>query len=133
MRKLQRAKKVIPASKSEAEERDFRRSADSTEYVDWAAATPMRFQNLRPSSTAISVRLPDTLLTELNLLANERDVPYQSLLKVYLADRGPRGARRARDSAHSRRRTGRGRGVDPARRGAGRTPELARGTRGSCG
>ena len=47
----------------------------------------MRFPNLRPTSTAISVRLPETLLTELKLLANERDVPYQSLLKVYLADR----------------------------------------------
>src|ERR1035437_7746264 len=67
--------------KSEAEEREFWLKADSTEYVDWAAATPMRFPNLRPSSTAISVRLPDTLLTELKLLANERDVPYQSLLK----------------------------------------------------
>jgi len=50
-------------------------------------ARVVRFLNLRPSSTAISVRLPDTLLTELKLLANERDVPYQSLLKLYLADR----------------------------------------------
>ncbi len=96
MRKLQRAKKVIPAFKSEAEERDFWLSADSTEYIDWAAATPMRFPNLRPSSTAISVRLPDTLLTELKLLANERDVPYQSLLKVYLTDRVQAERRRQR-------------------------------------
>lgn len=58
MRKVQRAKKEIPAFKSEAAERDFWLSADSTEYVDWAAATPMRFPHLRPSSTAISVRLP---------------------------------------------------------------------------
>lgn len=70
-RKLQRAKKAIPAFKSEAEEREFWPKADSTEYVDWTTATPMRFPNLRPSSTAISVRLPNTLLTELKLLANE--------------------------------------------------------------
>ena len=55
--------------------------------MDWEAATAVRLPNLRPTSTAISVRLPDTLLTELKLLANEQDVPYQSLLKVYLADR----------------------------------------------
>ena len=87
MRKSSRARKAVPTFKSEAEEREFWLTVDSTEYVDWAAATPMRFPNLRPSSTAISVRLPDTLLTELKLLANERDVPYQSLLKVYLSDR----------------------------------------------
>ena len=101
MRKLQRAKKEIPAFKSEAEERDFWLSADSTEYVDWVAATPMRFPNLRPSSTAISVRLPDTLLTELKLLANERDVPYQSLLKVYLTDRVQAERRRQRRRAEA--------------------------------
>ena len=79
--------KRIPAFKSEAAEREFWATADSTEYVDWSTARAARFPNLRPSSTAISVRLPDTLLTELKLLANERDVPYQSLLKLYLADR----------------------------------------------
>lgn len=79
--------KKIPAFRSEAAEREFWATADSTEYVDWAQARFVRFANLRPSSTAISVRLPETLLTELKLLANERDVPYQSLLKLYLADR----------------------------------------------
>ena len=87
MRKLQRAKKAIPTFKSEDAEREFWATADSAEYVDWASARPVRFPQLRPSTTAISVRLPDTLLTELKILANERDVPYQSLLKVYLADR----------------------------------------------
>ena len=77
----------IPTFKSEADEREFWETADSTQYVDWSKAEIVRFPNLRPSTTAISVRLPDTLLTELKLLANERDVPYQSLLKVYLADR----------------------------------------------
>ncbi len=82
-----RALKRIPTFKTEAAEKIFWATADSTEYVDWSKAQAVRFPNLRPSSTAISVRLPDTLLTELKLLANERDVPYQSLLKVYLADR----------------------------------------------
>ena len=87
MTKSKRALKRIPAFKSEDEEREFWATADSTEYVDWTKARVVRFPNLRPSSTAISVRLPDTLLTELRLLANERDVPYQSLLKMYLTDR----------------------------------------------
>jgi predicted DNA binding CopG/RHH family protein len=99
MRKLQRAKRAIPAFKSEEEERDFWLKADSTEYVDWTTAKPVRFPNLRPSSSAISLRLPDTLLTELKLLANERDVPYQSLLKVYLTDRVQAERRRQRRRA----------------------------------
>jgi predicted DNA binding CopG/RHH family protein len=101
MRKLRRARKAIPAFKSEAEEREFWLRADSTEYVDWDTARPMRFPNLRPSSTAISVRLPDTLLTELKLLANERDVTYQSLLKVYLTDRVQAERRRQRRRAEA--------------------------------
>jgi len=79
--------KKIPVFKDERQEREFWAEADSTEYVDWTKARVARFPNLRPSTTAISVRLPETLLTELKLLANERDVPYQSLLKLYLADR----------------------------------------------
>ena len=77
----------IPTFESEAEERQFWLEVDSTAHVDWSSAETVRFLNLRPSSTAISLRLPDTLLTELKLLANERDVPYQSLLKVFLTDR----------------------------------------------
>ena len=87
MTKSKRVLKKIPTFKSEAEEQEFWASADSTEYVDWSKARVLRFPNLRPTSTAISVRLPETLLTELKLLANERDVPYQSLLKMYLDDR----------------------------------------------
>ena len=86
MSKPKRLRKV-PTFKSEDAEREFWATADSTAYVDWSKARMVRFPNLRPSSTAISVRLPETLLTELKLLANEQDVPYQSLLKVYLADR----------------------------------------------
>ncbi len=87
MSKPKRSLKRIPVFSTEDEEREFWATHDSTEYVDWSKARVVRFANLRPSSRAISVRLPDTLLTELKLLANERDVPYQSLLKVYLADR----------------------------------------------
>lgn len=89
----------IPKFKTEQEEREFWESADSTDYVDWSKAKVVRFPNLRPSTTAISLRLPDTLLTELKLLANERDVPYQSLLKVYLADRVTAERRRKRRQA----------------------------------
>jgi predicted DNA binding CopG/RHH family protein len=87
MAKPKRTLKKMPTFESENAEREFWDRADSTEYVDWSKARPVRFPNLRPSSTAISIRLPDTLLTELKILANERDVPYQSLLKLYLADR----------------------------------------------
>jgi predicted DNA binding CopG/RHH family protein len=101
MAKSRRALKKAPVFRSEAEERAFWERTDSTEYVDWAVATPVRFPSLRPSSTAISVRLPDTLLTELKLLANERDVPYQSLLKVYLTDRVKAERRRGRRRAEA--------------------------------
>ena len=87
MPQSKRVLKRIPTFTSEAEEQEFWASADSTEYVDWPKARVLRFPNLRPTTTAISVRLPVTLLTELKLLANERNVPYQSLLKVYLDDR----------------------------------------------
>jgi predicted DNA binding CopG/RHH family protein len=98
MTKPKSALRKIPTFKSKADEREFWETADSTEYVDWSKAEVVRFPNLRPSTTAISVRLPDTLLTELKILANERDVPYQSLLKVYLADRisAERGRKRRR-------------------------------------
>lgn len=80
-------RKTVPTFRTEEEEREFWATADSTEYVDWSKAHRATFPNLKPSSTTISIRLPETLLTELRSLANERDVPYQSLLKVYLAER----------------------------------------------
>ena len=108
MRKPKRSLKRIPDFETEEEEREFWATHDSSEYVDWSKARNVRLPSLRPSSTAISVRLPDTLLTELKLLANERDVPYQSLLKVYLADRVKterEGARSGQGSARRVRRT----------------------------
>lgn len=101
MAKSKRTLKKIPTFKNEDEEREFWAKADSTQYVDWSKARIVRFPDLRPSTTAISVRLPETLLTELKLLANERDVPYQSLLKMYLADRIAAERRRKRQRAES--------------------------------
>ena len=78
--------KKIPKFKSE-EEREFWATHDSTEYVDWRKAKKAVFSNLKPSVKKISLRLPESMLEELKLLANKRDVPYQSLLKIFLAER----------------------------------------------
>ena len=79
--------KKIPTFKTEDEERKFWATHDSTEYVDWSKAKRAVFPNLKPSTKTISLRLPQTMLEELKLLANKRDVPYQSLLKVFLSER----------------------------------------------
>ena len=80
-------KKHIPKFKSEAEERRFWQANDSTEYVDWSAAEDVLMPKLRPTTRSVSIRLPDTMVEELKILANKRDVPYQSLLKVFLSER----------------------------------------------
>ena len=80
-------KKKIPKFKSEEEERKFWSTADSTEYIDWGKGKKVVLQNLKPSLKTISLRLPEPMLAELKLLANKRDVPYQSLLKIFLAER----------------------------------------------
>ena len=84
-------KKPIPEFKSEAEEFEFWSSegpgADSTEYVDWSQARRAKLPNLKPTLRTISVRLPVSMIEDLKILANKRDVPYQSLLKVFLAER----------------------------------------------
>lgn len=79
--------KKTPKFKSEAQERNFWAKTDSTRYVEWKRGQRVVFPNLKPSLRTISVRLPDLLLEELKLLANKRDVPYQSLLKMFLAER----------------------------------------------
>src|SRR5512145_787561 len=79
--------KKIPKFKNEEEERDFWQTHDSTEYVDWKKARRLTLGNLKPSVKTISLRLPESMLEELKLLANKRDVPYQSLAKVFLSDR----------------------------------------------
>ena len=78
--------KPVPPFKSEAEERKFWETHDSTDYVDWSKATRARFPNLKPSTVAISLRLPVTLLEQIKIAANKRDVPYQSLIKMWLAE-----------------------------------------------
>ena len=79
--------KKIPKFKTEDAEREFWATHDSTEYVDWSKAKRTVFPNLKPSTKTISLRLPETMLEELKALANRRDVPYQSLLKVFLSER----------------------------------------------
>ena len=79
--------KPIPVFASEASERKFWQSHDSTAYVDWTKAKRARFPNLKPSTTAISLRLPVRLLEEIKVAANKRDVPYQSLIKMWLAEK----------------------------------------------
>jgi predicted DNA binding CopG/RHH family protein len=80
-------KKKIPDFKTENEERKFWASTDSTEYIDWKQAKRMRLIQLKPSLRTISLRLPVSMIEDLKVLANRRDVPYQSLLKVFLAER----------------------------------------------
>ena len=79
--------KPIPQFSSEAEERAFWESADSMDYLDWSKAVKVRFPNLKPSSTSISLRLPNALLERIKIAANRRDVPYQSLIKLWLSEK----------------------------------------------
>ena len=86
--------KPLPTLHSEEEERDFWGREDSTPYIDWTKAQRVAFPQLKPSVRTISLRLPVTMIARLKLLANQRDVPYQSLLKVFLAERLERENRR---------------------------------------
>jgi predicted DNA binding CopG/RHH family protein len=80
-------RKSAPAFKTEAEERKFWETHDSTDYIDWSKGERVRFPNLKPSTTAISIRLPLGLLEQIKIAANKRDVPYQSLIKMWLAEK----------------------------------------------
>ena len=82
-----RKRKQIPVFTSADEERAFWASHDSTEYVDWGRASRPTFPDLKPSLRTISLRLPESMIGQLKVLANKRDVPYQSLLKQFLAER----------------------------------------------
>ena len=79
--------KKMPKLEGEDAVREFWASADSTEYLDWSKAKPAFFPNLKPSSRMISIRLPESLLEGIKVLANRRDVPYQSMLKILLAEK----------------------------------------------
>ena len=80
-------KRKMPIFKTEDEERAFWATHDSTEFIDWSKAKPTVFPNLKPSTKTISLRLPESIIAALKVLANKRDVPYQSLLKIFLAER----------------------------------------------
>lgn len=81
-------RKPIPHFASEDEEREFWATHDSTDYIDWSKAEKNpSFPRLKPSTRTVSIRLPESLIAELKTLANKKDVPYQSLVKIFLAER----------------------------------------------
>ena len=79
--------KPVPRFKSEADERAFWEKHDSTQHIDWSAATRVSLPNLKPSTQSISLRLPLHLLERIKVAANQRDVPYQSLIKIWLEEK----------------------------------------------
>ncbi len=83
---MNKPSKVTPKFKSEAAERSFWEKNDSSEYVDWTRAKVVSMPNLKPSTKTISLRLPEMLLDSIKMEANKRDIPYQSLIKAWLAD-----------------------------------------------
>ena len=79
--------KKILNFENEDKEREFWAEADSSEYIDWKKAKKFVLPNLKPSVKTISLRIPQSMLEEIKLLANKRDVPYQSLMKIFLSER----------------------------------------------
>jgi len=79
--------KKIPKFKSEDEEREFWATHDSSEYIDWKKAKRIVLPDLKPSLKTISLRLSESMIEELKLLAHKKDVPYQSLLKMFLSEK----------------------------------------------
>jgi predicted DNA binding CopG/RHH family protein len=105
----------VPTFPSERAEREYWETHDAGDIVDWSSARQVVFPNLKASTETISLRLPTALLADLKVLANKRDVPYQSLLKVYLAERvtsettgSTRSNKPLQPTSRSRRRTARG-------------------------
>jgi predicted DNA binding CopG/RHH family protein len=88
-------KRPVPEFRTEDEEREFWAEHDSTEFIDWQSAPRRKLPNLKPTLRTISLRLPVSMIEDLKVLANKRDVPYQSLLKVFLAERLEKERRRA--------------------------------------
>ena len=84
---MTRKHKPVPVFKTESDERVFWETHDSSDYVDWSKAERVRLANLKPSTKAISLRLPVDLLERIKMAANKRDVPYQSLIKVWLSEK----------------------------------------------
>lgn len=88
---MSKTAKSIPKFRTEAEERRFWEANDSSDLVDWSKAERVRLPNLKPSTTSISLRLPVMLLDQIKVAANKRDVPYQSLIKTWLAEKTVKG------------------------------------------
>lgn len=84
---MKTTKKELPEFKNEMEERKFWEDHDSIDYLNWEKSQVARFPKLKPTTKSISIRLPQDLIDDLKILANKRDVPYQSLLKVFLAEK----------------------------------------------
>ena len=87
--------RVIPRFKNEDEEREFWAKHDSTDYFDLSKAEPVIFPNLKPTTESISLRMPGYLLSRIRAIATSQGVPYQSLIKIFLADRVKQELRRA--------------------------------------
>ncbi len=88
-------KKPVSEFRTEDEEREFWAEHDSTGFIDWRSAGRRKFPDLKPTLRTISLRLPVSMIEDLKILANRRDVPYQSLLKVFLAERLEKERKRA--------------------------------------
>lgn len=84
---MSKPRKTLPKFASEAQERAFWEKHDSAEYLDWSSAKPVTLANLKPTTKTISLRLPRHLLDSIKNSANARDVPYQSLIKVWLQEK----------------------------------------------
>jgi len=84
---MKRERKAVPEFASEREEREFWETHDSTEYLDWPQAKRVTFPNLKPTTQSISLRLPVSLLEAIKSTANSKDVPYQSLIKIWLHEK----------------------------------------------
>ena len=91
--------KPTPKFKNEDEERDFWAKADTSQYFDWNKAEPVVFPNLKRSTRSVSIRLTESLINYLKMLANKKDVPYQSLMKIFLAERVEKELKASRVSA----------------------------------
>lgn len=84
---MKKTLKPIPKFKSEAAERKFWQTHDSTDYLDWSKAKRAKFPNLQPSTKTISLRLPESMLVSIKIMANKQDIPYQSLVKMIIAEK----------------------------------------------
>lgn len=94
--KVKQRIRKIPKFENEDQERDFWASHDSTDLVDWRQAERVKLPNLRPTTRTISIRLPEPMIERLKVLANKRDIPYQALLKIFVADKIEEELRSAR-------------------------------------